>query len=138
MTNITPKGNKNSLLKSNDSLKKKRQIRNSNIQKSSSGSGRYKLKSTIVDAKAKGLKMKNKPPLSISTTPSHTKGIFKAFKGSSSIGMASQSLTDRNKKKEVQSKPAIHSKHSTSTQPKQKYMSFIKKKNLEIEIPSEG
>lgn len=119
--------------------------RNSQIQKSSSGSSRYKFKNPILDTKAKP-KLLNKPPLSISTTPSHTKGIFKAFKGLSSVsGLNTQSLTDRyaqtvrppsSTQGKVPSK-GNRSMHSTTTQPKQKYMSFIKKSNLQIEIPED-
>ena len=86
------------------------------------------------------MKAKHKPPLSISTTPSHTKGLFKAFKGLSTIKTPTtgQSLTERNSKV---SRPASAQESNKSkagnTQPKQKYMSFLKKKkNLEIEIPS--
>ena len=85
------------------------------------------------------MKAKKKPPLSISTTPSHTKGIYKAFKGLSSVsGLNSQNLTEKysqnlaGKHSHKNPKPPttqnnIFSKHSNNTQPKQKYMSFLKK-----------
>lgn len=91
--------------------------------------------------------MINKPPLSISTTPSHMKGIFKAFKGlSSASGLNTQSLTERNSmtvKPPASTQAKVGTKgnrsmHSVTSQPKQKYMSFIKKTGLQIEIPEDG
>jgi hypothetical protein len=87
-----------------------------------------------------------KPPLSISTTPSQTKALFKGLKVGNLASSTTHPLTERfnpiTKPPSTvggkSSKSSNRSMHISSSQPKQKYMSFIKKKNLKIEIPEDG
>ena len=119
--------------------------RSSQIQKSSSGSPKYKFKNPILNTRMKFSNISAKPPLSISTTPSQTKGMIKGLKAGGVSSGLNHPLTERFNpivKPPVSSggkisKSSNRSMHISNSQPKQKYMSFIKKKNLKIEIPDD-
>lgn len=119
--------------------------RSSQIQKSSSGSPKYKFKNPILNTRMKFSNISSKPPLSISTTPSQTKGMIKGLKAGVISSGLNHPLTERFNpivKPPVSSggkisKSSNRSMHISNSQPKQKYMSFIKKKNLKIEIPDD-
>lgn len=137
---MTPKGtNKPSFIKSQNQ-------RMSQIQKSSSGSPKYKFKNPILNTRMKFSNTSTKPPLSISTTPSQTKGMIKGLKVGGMSSGSTHPLTERfnpiikppASAGGKASKSSNRSMHITSSQPKQKYMSFIKKKNLKIDIPEDG
>lgn len=154
-------------------LKPKTKNRNSQIQKSSSSNTRFKIKNPVTDSKSKLSRYSNKPPLSISTTPSNAKGSFKPsnlkqqtslstrngqvpdrLSGSIAKPPTASSITkgvyrDRDNEYNEYNEHNEHKEHSEhkehqlsrssvpTSQPKQKYMSFIKKTNLEIEIPDD-
>jgi hypothetical protein len=81
--------------------------------------------------------MMNKPPLSFSTTPSHTKSVFKAFKHPITTKNAPTHHTLTNRPKPSDPSPT-KPPHTSTSQPKQKYMSFLKKKNLKIDLPEDS